>query len=722
MRRLRLLPATLGVLSAMIAAPAPGQQDLTARALYSYTLFDSEAFSNSGFTQTYDLGFARQISTPLSYQIRLRMQQSDGRSGSELNDKDARQRFFEPELRVGYTPFSSLQLGADWRGFRASSEVGGERHSSRNDRWTGSLGWQPTSTISLGAGVERDDLSGAGGADQTRDRLTESIQFQKSTFLFGESGSYSRLLVPGADFERTEKQVQLQGRYSVSFLDNRATLSSELTGGWTRLEENSRTGEPVSVPSAASIARALFAFDETPAEDRDHPLVEMPALVDRNYGQATGIALGTDGSSFQNIGADMRRFQALDTFRIHVRDAAGHPVPVGGLIRWDVYASDDGIVWALVPGGASSSYVPAGGYYEVTFVSVTSRWFKVVNFGTNSAPTYVTELEAFFHTTLAATEKRTTRLQFQTAFASLTGRPADWLHFGYSFLANRYRTNPEAAASLTSADVQHSAYLEIHPLQPLALVAQYRREDVRQGGGLDRTHQTQSGQVKYDANTNLHLALEASLNRDTREDFQGEIRTKIFRGYLDARPLQAIGVTLDGGFADQDVGFGATQRRRFLDLRGYTQLTDSLRLTLEANVDRLSNAGLSVPGVGVRPSRSERIYGGGDYRPSDRLAFSARVGRTVSDSTSLSLQHYRFEWNPFAGGAVTLGTTFDEDVDQNDLRRRFRRVQLNPRWMLNRHSSLELNYSYYRAWSETPIGPTRTISTRSLYLTLVLSL
>src|SRR6185369_1340408 len=127
----------------------------------------------------------------------------------------------------------------------------------------------------------------------------------------------------------------------------------------SQIHERGVAGRNTLIPTQVTIARGLYGVDDTPSDNRDHPLAPIPALIDNNLNGGAGINLGPDGVSFQNIAADLGRIDRVDEIRILVRDAGGNPLRNGGgPVTWDAYTSQDGQLWTPLAGARTTFSAP----------------------------------------------------------------------------------------------------------------------------------------------------------------------------------------------------------------------------------------------------------------------------------------------------------------------------------------------------------------------------
>jgi hypothetical protein len=130
----------------------------------------------------------------------------------------------------------------------------------------------------------------------------------------------------------------------------------------------------------------LYANDASPDLGS---LDTIPSLVDGILTQSTSppIDIG-NGNAYWNLGADLGFTRSVSKLYVYTDR------PSGNGVRWQVYKSQDNVVWNQVV-SATSLYSVGFSRYEISFPEDTTRYIKVVNSGLNEvASVFVTEIEA----------------------------------------------------------------------------------------------------------------------------------------------------------------------------------------------------------------------------------------------------------------------------------------------------------------------------------------
>ena len=674
-------------LTLMCGSRALGQ-DLTGRAILSYELFGDDVDSQA-FLQTYDADFRRNVSDNMRLRLSFRAQGNNRRTDFGLFEQKSNYWRLQPSGEFDYL-LPRLQVIGTYDLYDTTSKLDEVNWKQRYQRITESFFWFPDLLPSFSLqGQQLANSEPSSNVDEVENLAYQTLNYTWRGLTVGEAANYDKFEMRQSGFTRTAENLQGLLRYNGALPNGLLAVDVNAVFGRTRLEEASG-GQDVSAPTRAAIASASYSHDETPLDARDVKPVAAPALIDGNFKVSASISLGPDGDSFQNISLTMTRFIALDTFRVSVRDASGNPVQFGGLVRWDVYVSGEGLDWMPVRGEATTTFLPTLSVYEVSFPKSSARYFKLVSFGTNTITTLVTEVEAFFHIAFAPRVTTKTDIRFVSAAASISSRLTNWLTLSYYGNFNDYKVQAGGVQDYATMDNDQLVSALFTPLDRLALTLRYQRRRV---GNVD-VDQSQDGawaDLQYDLNSNLSTTLEASRTKD--KGFL-DVTTNTLRLHNYARFLPSLDLSLDMGVSKFDFETtGAESKQVFLNAVSYAQLTRSIRLSLSANLAKTTNPGVLF---GPVEGRVQNYYGEIFYRPGPQLYVSARYGYASVQNQSATTKRFRLEWFPFAGGTVGIGTIFDQDVDTDGGFRRFRRIQILPQWIINPNVTLNVNYNVLR--------------------------
>ena len=717
--------AAVAVFAALTANIASAQEDLFGRAILSYQKLDSDLLSSSGFRQTYDLRLERAVSDALRVRLSFRGEGNDGTSGLDgTSDAKTQFRQYQPGAELLYT-LSAFQLQANYDDIRTASSSGDLSNERTLQRSYGRFTWKPDRLPTLMVyGEKRRLKDGAAATDKTEDSVFQALDYTWKGLSLGQNARVQTLDDGGTDFARKSTDVQGLARYESTLFGGRAAVSASVLAGLTRLDERARSGTAVSVPLRLTIPRALFSHDDTPLDGRDKPLVDLPALVDGDFLRPAGIPLGPDGASYQNIAVDMARFVQLDTLRVYVRDAEGHAVRDGGLVRFDAYRSDDGLSWIPLPGGARTSFDAAQSLYAVDFALVNARFLKVVSFGTNLLDTQVTEIEVLQHQKFAAGEVKRTDIRLGSGTATASGKLTGWLTLSYYGLFNTTTQTSTTRPELSTNDSDQIASVQVDALDDMNLIGRYEKRVVSQTDGYGQSLDAISAIAHYAPLKTLDATVEY---RRSKQDLAGRTSTSDgLSGHLTLRLLKSLDVSVDAGLQREGAASdGHPATHQSLTAVTYAQVTDDLKLTANASFQKTSYEGGTPDDAGngllLPASKDARYWGQIYYRPGPQIALTGRFGYASSAAFSGLTQSYRVEWYPFATGTVSIGAVYDEDLDSVS-NRRFTRIQVLPRWRLNKSATLDLNYSIlstYEAASEG--GAAFSLSSRNFWATFTLA-
>lgn len=703
----RLL-ATLAALGPVSARPA----DVNARADLSYGDEEADLSSSRFYRQRYEVDLRHAISEAIRYGAQLRFQEDQGRTwtgplSSGLHQRSAAARGDLGWSREDYGLTSRYEL--DWARNLELVAPGGA------DRWLQRAllqgYWRFTPPADLRASWDHTDV---GATSITRPYADDRASVGASLTLPGlrafEENRYQRTDDGAA--ERTRIGPSLSLDWSRDF-GGGTTATARYLGDWGWIQERTLSGVPVRFAVEVTAAGGLFAWNNLPADTTGTPMQPTPGLVDRNFSAGAGIPVGPTGTSFQNVGLDLGRVAAVDELRVSVRSSTGSPLPYGGLVSWTTWWSNDGAHWVQA-GGDTTTFDTTLSAWIVGFTTVSARYVKVVNFGTHSLDAQVTELQAFAHDTVRPEQERRSTSILQSLAVAGTWRPAERLQLSYAGALNATGVATSGTPMAWSSDDSHALSARGGPFDQVTLQLDLSRWESRQSGQLPQRSLGSTATATWKAWPRAELAAVAHAAATTSDGatattWGGGTRGRL--GLYEAIQL-AAGVDynrqeLAGGSTDYlNVTAGATLRPRSdLDLGGSVGLQ---RITSRAGAP---SAAEEIPLLKVY--QYERYQADATWRAADQLQLGLRIGFLRTDQGSGLLQSVRVQWSPLRSAAVQVTGSYDEQVDPLT-GRTFRRLQLLPRWTLNAHASLQLNYNRIR---ESGGGSTHQ---DALYVTFVM--
>jgi hypothetical protein len=338
---------------------------------------------------------------------------------------------------------------------------------------------------------------------------------------------------------------------------------------------------------------------------------------------------------------------------------------------------------------------------------------KVVNFGVNADPTFLTEVQAFYHTQIAAGQKRQGQQNVYTSTFTVSARPVETLGVGYSGLYSSIREDIGLQAVNTTTDFENVLNLQYDLTRVWSIRSEMLKRNVTSliGNGDDATGIR--GYLDFMPTKQLKVSLEAGHENQTLDGSPFGIDTIAL--HTTAYVLRSLSVMFDGGQQKQTIASdGSIATRAFLDFTTNAQLTPRLRLLLTGAMQRTITDSHDPAVALLGPVRDNRVDADFMWRAGHELTIGARVGWVSGLLLSGMTQQYRLEWFPFADGTVALGGSYQEDIDPT-LNRKASRLIFNPRWLINRWATFDLNFADFRTQSAFD-----TVSRRSLFATLTL--
>ncbi|MGZ4779842.1 MAG: hypothetical protein ACXV5L_11630, partial [Thermoanaerobaculia bacterium] len=453
MRRL-LLIAVMLVMSAWTA----GAQDLKLSGSVAYDDREYDSSVTSGVEEKLTLGWQRTFFTPVSLRILFRGEDFRGTNEEVGYKADSHTQQLQPigELTYAVSDFF-LSVRHDYLSNREETGDVSTKLSNERNSFVGS--WARECLPSFSIIGQRHHVSQPFRTVDD-DTLGATVAYSVSGLQVSGTSQVDRSLDAAAGYERTSTINGALLDWHSTYLQNRVVANVSGTANVASYDQHALNSTDTSVPFPVTISRALYTVDETPADGRDHELVNDAALIDGSLNTPADVSLGPDGVSYQNLVLNIGRIETLDEIRLIVRDDRGNPVKRIGAVSFDVYTSEDGLLWSSVP-SAQSHFDVTVSYYSITFDANRSRWFKVVTFGVNPEPVLVTELQAFFHRTLPAGQNRTTNQRLYMGDIGLTVTPLRRLAIRYDGTYNSISAEDAGSPSRTQNDMQHEIGAEV---------------------------------------------------------------------------------------------------------------------------------------------------------------------------------------------------------------------------------------------------------------------
>ncbi|HEX3108584.1 MAG TPA: hypothetical protein VHU41_05785 [Thermoanaerobaculia bacterium] len=685
MKRALFLSAVVLMLARDAAA-----DDVWARALLGYENYDLGTKTTGGFRQTYDLHLSKALTTTSIVQLFFRGDDFRGNLQGISTERD-HTRQLQPGAEISINTMN-LHARARSEYFDTTTRLGTVDSSRRIDRQSGQLAWDPAGfPVLLVTGQRNSTSDSATSLKLTDENLYGSAQYEWRGLHAGGGERYARSTDPLAGFDRRTRTNEATVGYTATALGGKLTVVTDGNAQWMKIDERSIGGKQSSVPTPVPIARALYGVDDTPTDDRDHPLVQYPLLTDGNIDATAGISISPDAVSFQNIELDLGSPNRADEIRVIVRDASGNPLRNGGgPVQWDLYTSIDGALWTLQPSSQTAFNAPLS-LYSVTFDQTTARWFKVVNFGVNAEQTLVTEVQAYYHTAIGQSAARSGTQNFYNGIATVTLHPVQRFLVSYTGTYTGSRQELTTLPLQSTNDLEHIGNVQYDVREWLTLRSEYYKRNVRAFNTTGADADGLAAYVDWKPTKKLQITLENNRQRQTIGTELASIDTNAV--HITSVIVRGFSLNLDFGTEDETLpDSGASARRRFATLVGNAQLLPTLRVLLTGSYQRNESDSTDIATQLLGPTRDERIYSDFIWRPGPQLTLSSRFGYLSSDALSGFTQRYHVEWRPFGDGTVALAAAFDQDIDPvTD--RRARRTIINPRWLMNRYVIVDVNYT-----------------------------
>jgi hypothetical protein len=248
----------------------------------------------------------------------------------------------------------------------------------------------------------------------------------------------------------TEYDHQFRWNQMALTANKKLRINSDYT--FTYKTQTQETPDTAVTYRLLPVRSGLYSIDASPEFDS---LTVVSGLTDGNTVDPSLplIDIGT-AQVDRNIGADLGLSRKVAAIYIYTDR------PSGAQLNWTVYSSDDNLTWNLVSVAPATKFSLIYNRYEIEFPSVTTRYIKAVNSGTNNFSTVdVTEIQVYEGQTGSSKRKNdqqshlldvvstytfTQKLQ-GTLDLSYQNEPGSGDNFGndelYVNLSGRYRPN-----------------------------------------------------------------------------------------------------------------------------------------------------------------------------------------------------------------------------------------------------------------------------------------
>jgi hypothetical protein len=704
----RPLAAALRALLALAAlgpTVAAGDDLVSGRATLQYSGIDGGGAALRTFQETYEGRLHLDFSQAVGATAQVRVDDTRG-TVSQPVTATSDTLLIQPRFETRYhlQPVD-LAVGYDLAWQRSSSSGGDDGRTLverlHADAAYSELGlpsvrlslWQQT-TKNLAASSDVRDTVVQLGLGHTVGPVTLSTGGQADWLTDSSTGLTTRTLQPHATIQ-VERPIGRTGSvgamYSVSFTD---------------VAQDSLAGYAVSSPVQRFPSRGLYGVTDRPSDTTGRPLVPAPALVDGNVEVSSGISLGPDGVSFQNLGVDMGRLVSIDALRVTVRTSSGYPATYAGGIVWSAWASDDGLLWNPI-GGASTSFDPTLSRFETSFPPITARYFKLVNFGTSTTEALVTEIEAFEHVLARPLSTTTSTVFAQAGSVNATVSPHQKVRLSLGgTVTQAVQSSAGTAFDTSSWDTIGTANLgPFEDRLNFSLVGELR------GAHATASDSRIGSQTSATASLRVVEPVTVTLEGHRLED-RGSSDSLVTYGARTGASVILVPSTLEfttGAGVDRDVTEpGPVETERLNASAGLSsRLFPSLTLGATASAQTGSVAQPASATLLFPQPPASRIYAGtAAWRASERLQLGATVSWMETGGSAGLAQQYRVALDPFPGGAFRLGLVYDESLDAFN-GTHLARFLVQPSWRVNRHASLDGSFVDTMRREPPPLTHTR---------------
>jgi len=695
-----VLLATLGP-----RAAAAGEDLLAGRATLQYSGLDAPGVAARTFQETYEGRLHLDLSQALGATAQVRVDDTRGTVREPTlasSDSQLVQPRFEARYRVQPV---ELDAGYDLSWQRSASS-GGETGRTLVERLHADASYTQDGLPSARLSVWRQTSQDLALDAEIRDTVAQLTLEHGAGPLRLSTGAQADWLTDSATGLTTRT---LQPRASILVerpLGRTGSIGGSYTVSFTDVEQQSLSGVAVSSPVQRFPSRGLYGVTDRPSDTTGRPLVPAPALVDGNVEVSSGISLGPDGVSFQNLGVDMGRLVSIDALRVHIRTSTGYPSTYAGGIVWSAWSSNDGLLWNPI-GGASTTFDPTLSRFEASFPPVTTRYLKLVNFGTSTTEALVTELQAFEHVLARPLSTTTSTTLVQAGSVNATAAPHPKVRLSLGGTVSQ-AVQSSAGSAFDSSSWQTLGTASLGPFEDrvgVSLTGELR-------GARATSADTRLGS-QTTATVSLRVADPVTLTAEGhRLEEHGAVDSLVSVGARTGASVVLLPSTLElSGSAgvDRDVTEpGPVETERLSAGGGLSaRLLPSLSLGASASVQTGTVSQPASATVLFPQAPASRIYAGtGAWRASERLQLGATLSWLEIGERAGLAQQYRVALDPFPGGAFRLALVYDESLDAFN-GTHLARVLVQPSWRVNRHASLDGSFTDTIRRDPPPLTHTR---------------
>jgi hypothetical protein len=416
------------------------------------------------------------------------------------------------------------------------------------------------------------------------------------------------------------------------------------------------------------------------------------------------------GLDFQNP------LTAVNRVLVWITTSNGQRLPnaIASLYRWDIYASQDNLVWTPVFSTTGLTLDPFQNRFEIRFPTVTTRFIKVVVTPLDinavqalSVPgflppfnVFVTEIQAFNEVPAASVQGKTSTLSHifnSDVKVRLLDTPA--LYYDGSFFLTSSSPGGFTKWTLNNALLADHRFNEF-----VSASGRFARED-------DDEPQGHRGAFVYNALvrfTPLPTLTNTLTYSGRTETFQGKTSDSNSL-YLSntAELYKGVNVNASGGatFTTDQTGQKITAYNFLLSLNIVPRTDLSFNVTYTWNESTLSG------GVQRESTIStQRADFGATWRPFTTLYLTSSF--SVLEQTGLNtntFQNYGLNWSPFPDGALQFNFAYSESVTTLN-QERSRLITPSLTWKITARTTLDVSYPFIKTESVSGTSDSETLS------------
>ncbi len=577
-----------------------------------------------------------------------------------------------------------------------------------NDEYAAYLGWNP-------AGGPRSDFqflrTHTFDGERAVQDVTRDFGTLASNYTAGNFGAYYRGAYLSTDnpLERVRTEQVTHGARltdSGSLIRKRLLWNTTYNVNYQDIRTaSSGTDGEVALPVTPFAGLAIAS--DTPTTAR---LSQNASLVDANLTAGAGVDLGLslppEDTQARNIGLDFLNRTEVNRFLIWVdRDL---PFEIANSFSWEVYSSQDNIVWTRESAVPAAPFGPFENRFEVDFPTVTARYVKVVTRPLSIAVVdaarftdiLVTEVQPFLRRSAGEVRSRltqTTHLVNSDVRMRILDAPS-LFYEGY-FLFNGPDTFGTNTTTLSNGLSVNHTFARI--------VSIYAR------GAHEQGHDPQGDRVATLTNATLTVnpipTFRTSLlytGRDERHAGLPYDSTGVFV-QNSAQLYHGIDLLFGFGRSSTTRETGEHTQDRLLNASGTIVPREHVSLTFSYDDTATRRSGTFV---GSQRFHVRRVYGALAVDPlrSLHLALGEEV-ITTPDQPTRTTHDIGVNWAPFPDGTLQFIFVYNEALRPLQFGKD-RSTLGSVRWNLSRRSYLDVSYQKTRSEFVTQTNRSRIVS------------